>query len=184
MQELAPDASVEANTLGDLLHIGADLFTQIGDLVDKGDLGREKGVGCVFDQLRRLDVGEHHRRLDQVQRAVERVQDFAGPVAFGADHHAIGAHEVFDCRAFAQKFGVRGDIEAALRSRPAQDRGNLAAGADGHRRFRDDDRVIGQGMPDFLGGREDIGKIGMAVAAARGGSDRDEYGLGPGDRHR
>ena len=55
MEEFAADAAVEADALGDVLHIGADLLAQIGDLVDEGDLGREEGVGGVFDELGRLD---------------------------------------------------------------------------------------------------------------------------------
>ena len=35
---------------------------QIGDLVDEGDLGGEKGVGRVFDQLGGAPVGEQDRR--------------------------------------------------------------------------------------------------------------------------
>jgi hypothetical protein len=73
MQKLAPDAAVEADALSHLLDIGADLFAQIGDLVDKGDLGREKRVGGVFDQFRRLDVSDHHRRFEQVKRSIKRV---------------------------------------------------------------------------------------------------------------
>ena len=53
MQELRADAVVEADAARDLLHVGADLLAQIGDLVDEGDLGGEKRVGGVFGQLRR-----------------------------------------------------------------------------------------------------------------------------------
>ena len=55
MEKLAADAAVEADALGDVLHVGADLLAQIGDLVDEGDLGREEAVGGVFRQLGRLD---------------------------------------------------------------------------------------------------------------------------------
>ena len=55
MQEFAADAAVEADAAGDVLDIGADRLAQIGDLVDEGDLGREKGVGRVFDQLGGFD---------------------------------------------------------------------------------------------------------------------------------
>ena len=41
MQELATDTVVRPMP-GDLLDVGADLLTQIGDFVDEGDLGREK----------------------------------------------------------------------------------------------------------------------------------------------
>ena len=58
MQEFPADALVEADAARDILHIGADLFAQIGDLVDEGDLGGEEAVGRVFDQLRRAAVDE------------------------------------------------------------------------------------------------------------------------------
>ena len=80
--------------------------------------------------------------------------------------------------------GFEATSNAAVRSGSTQDRRDLAAGADRHRRFRDDDRVIGHRLPDFLGCRKDIGEVGMAVAAPRGGADRDKHGLGPGDRRR
>ena len=51
MQELAPDAVVEADAAGDLLHVGADLLAEVGDLVDEGDLGGQEGVGRVLGQL-------------------------------------------------------------------------------------------------------------------------------------
>ena len=79
MQKLAADAAVEADAAGHVLDVGADRLAQIGDLVDEGDLGREKGVGGVFDQLGGLDVGEHDRRLDQIERPVERAQHRRAP---------------------------------------------------------------------------------------------------------
>ena len=51
MQEFAADAVVEADAARHVLHVGADLLAQVGDLVDEGDLGGEEGVGGVFDQL-------------------------------------------------------------------------------------------------------------------------------------
>ena len=72
MQELAADAAVEADAARHVVHVGADLLAEIGDLVDEGDLGREEGVGRVLDQLGGLEVGEDDRRLDQIERPVER----------------------------------------------------------------------------------------------------------------
>ena len=51
MQELRADAVVEPDAARDILHVGADLFAQIRDLVDEGDLGGEKRIGRVFDQF-------------------------------------------------------------------------------------------------------------------------------------
>ena len=51
MQEFAADAVVETDAARDLLHVGADLFAEIGDFVDESDLGREERVGGVFYEL-------------------------------------------------------------------------------------------------------------------------------------
>jgi hypothetical protein len=51
MQELVADALVHADPLGHLLDVGAELFAEVGDLVDEGDLHGEEGVGGVLDQL-------------------------------------------------------------------------------------------------------------------------------------
>ena len=49
--------------------VGADLFAQIGDLVDESDLGGEEGIGRVFDQLGGApgDI-EERRRIDVYKR--------------------------------------------------------------------------------------------------------------------
>ncbi len=111
MQELAADAAVQPDAARHVVHIGADLLAQIGHLVDEGDLHRQERVGGVFGQFRRLDAGEHDRRLDQIERAVELAQHLARAVALGADHHAVRPHEVADRVALAQEFRVGGDVE-------------------------------------------------------------------------
>jgi hypothetical protein len=42
-----------------LLRGGADLFGEIGNLVDESDLGGEEGVGGIFDRFRGAPRGEH-----------------------------------------------------------------------------------------------------------------------------
>ena len=70
MKEFAADPAVEPDAAGDVLDVGADRLAQIGHLVDEGDLGREKGIGRVFDQLGR-SRREHERRLDEIERPVK-----------------------------------------------------------------------------------------------------------------
>ena len=78
MQEFRADAIVEADAAGDLLHIGADLLAEIGDLVDEGDLGREKGVRRIFGEFRRAPVGDENRRLIEIERPVDLAHDVFG----------------------------------------------------------------------------------------------------------
>ncbi len=96
----------------------------------------------------------------------------------GADDDAIGTHEVADRRTFAQEFGVRHDIEIRIGPGLADDLRDLAAGADRHGRFGDDDGIAVERTCDLLGRAKDIREIGMAVAAARGRADGDEHRVG------
>ena len=124
MQELPPDAAVEADAARHVVHVGADPLAQVRHLVDEGDLHRQEGVGGVLGQLGGLDAGEHDRRLDQVERAVELPQHVACAVALGADHHAVGPHEVADGVALAQELRIGGDVEVEIGTRAAHDLGD------------------------------------------------------------
>ena len=53
MQELGPDAIVEADAARDVLDVGIDRLAQVGDLVDEADLDRQEGVRGIFRQLGR-----------------------------------------------------------------------------------------------------------------------------------
>ena len=61
IQEPPADAVVHAHAVGHFLHIGAGRLAQDGDGVDIGDLQRQKGIGRVLDQLRRVDVRDNDR---------------------------------------------------------------------------------------------------------------------------
>ena len=70
MQKFAADAPVEADAAGDVLDIRPDRLAEVRHLVDEGDLGREKSVGRVFNQLGSLHRGEDHRGFQEVERPV------------------------------------------------------------------------------------------------------------------
>jgi hypothetical protein len=63
MEKFSADAVVEADAARNFLHVGADGFAQIGNLVDEGYLGGEKCVGGIFDQLGRAAPGEEKLRI-------------------------------------------------------------------------------------------------------------------------
>ena len=174
MQEFRADAVVEPDAARHLLHIGADLLAQIGDLVDEGDLGREKGVARVFDELGRAARGDHHRRLVEEERPVELGHHGARACVLGADDDAVRPLEIADRRTLAQEFGIGDDREFRVRPRLAHDALDLIAGADRHGRFGDHDGVAVERVGDLARCLIDIGEVGMAVAAARWRPDRDE----------
>ncbi len=83
MQEFAADAPVETDAAGDVLDIGANRLTEIRHLVDKGDLGREKSICRIFDQLGGLQRSDGHRGFEQIERPIESPQHAARVLALG-----------------------------------------------------------------------------------------------------
>ncbi len=98
-----------------------------------------------------------------------------------ADDNPVGALEIADRSAFAEEFGVGDHGEAMLRAALGEDPLDLVAGADGNGRFGHHHRVVRQARADFLGDRIDERQVGMAVAAAAWGADRDKDRLRAGD---
>ena len=130
MEEFCADAIIEAHAARHLLHIGADAFAQIGDLVDEGDLGGEKRVGGVFDQFGGSPADVQDRRGVEVKRPVNFGEHRARLRVVGAHNNAVGMLEIANGRALAQKLGIRYDLYR-------QQRLQFAAGcARSHRRCR------------------------------------------------
>ena len=180
MEELGADAVVHPDPARDVLHVCADLLAQVGDLVDEGDLRREEGVGGVLDQLARPTTDEQDRRFVEEQRAIDFAHHVTPEIVLGPDHDPVGPLEIADRGAFAQEFGIGDDrdLQAAISHRCAlqQDPLDLVAGADGHGRFGDDDRVVDQRFADFAGDGMDERQVCVAIAPAAGGAHRDEDG--------
>ena len=184
MQELPPDPAVQPDPPCHVVHVGPDPLAQVGDLVDERDLRRQERVARVLRDLRRLDVREHHRRLDQVQRTVDPRHHLPRPLALHPDHHAVGLHEVLDRRALTQELRVRRHVEFPRRTRLADDPGNLPTRADRHRRLGHHHRVAPDRRRDLRRRRVHVAQVGMPVAPTRRRADRDEHRIGIADRLR
>ena len=167
MQELAADAVVEPHAARYLLHVGAGLFAQIGDLVDEGNLGGEEGVGGVFDQFRRAAAHVKYRRGVQIKRPVQFGQHRARPRVVGADHDAVRMLEVLDGGALAQEFRIGDYLHLRVGTLLAQDALDLVAGADRHGRLGDHDRRARQQRGNLAHRLEHKAQIGVTVAAPR-----------------
>src|SRR4029077_17444126 len=74
LQELRPDALVQAHPARDLDHVRAGLLADVGDLVDERDLRRQERVRGELDHLRAGDVGAH-----QLTRAAAPVRAVSVP---------------------------------------------------------------------------------------------------------
>ena len=63
MQKLRSDAVVEPDAARDFLHVGAKLLGQVSNLVDECNLGGEKSVRRILDQLCGTAISEHQGTL-------------------------------------------------------------------------------------------------------------------------
>ena len=182
MQEFRADAIVEPDAARDFLHIGADLFGQIRDLVDEGDLGGEKRIGRVFDQLRGAPLGKHQRRLIERQRPVDIAEHLAPALVRSADHDAIRKLEVADRGTLAQEFGIGGHHHVGRRIGFMNQSLDFVAGADRHRRFGDYNGEALKRRCDLARRGMNVAQIGVAVAASRRRADGNEHRIGRRDR--
>ena len=182
MQEFLSDPVVEPDPARDFLHVGADLLGEIGDLVDEGYLGGKEGVGGIFCQLGRASIRIEYRRCVEVKRPIHLGHHAPSARVFGSDDDPVGMLEIADRRAFTQELGIRDDGNLGVRILFPDDTFDLVAGADRNRGFGYHHRLFLKHACDFARGRVDIGKVGMAVAAARRRAHRDEHHFRGADR--
>ena len=114
MQKFPPDAAIEPNSFGDILNIRPYLFTEIGDFVNEADLGGQKCVRSVFDQLGCFNCGNDKRGFDKVKRTIDRLEHVSGAFRAHAQHYPIRSHEVVYGGALAQELWVARNIEGGV----------------------------------------------------------------------
>ena len=61
MQKLAADATIQSNATGDFLHVCANFFAQIRDLVNECNFSSKKCIRGIFDQLRCFNIRKDYR---------------------------------------------------------------------------------------------------------------------------
>ena len=95
------------------------------------------------------------------------------PRVLGADHHAIGLHEVVDRRALLEELGIAHHAEGVRRLQP-DDLADLLARADRHGALVDDDLVAVHRAGDLTGDVEHVRQVGRSVLTLRR-ADGDEH---------
>ena len=172
LRKAAADALVRAHAVGDALDVGAGGLADGGDGVDVGDFQREEAVCGVLDQLGRVEVGEHDRR-------VEGLVDFPhrgdGAVRGNADDNAVGLHQVLDGGAFAKEFGIADDVDVGAGIVAADGLRDFLAGLDRDGAFIDDDLVFLDVRGDLARDALDEAEVDAAIRLRRRGhGDEDD----------
>src|SRR6185295_15038239 len=86
VEELAADAHVVPDRVGEVDDVRTGGLADLGHRVDEGDLGGQEGVGGDLGQLGGRVVGDHDRRALVDHRLVEVTQELLGAAVLEADH--------------------------------------------------------------------------------------------------
>ena len=124
-------------------------------------------------------AGEQHRRLVEVERAVDFGHD--GARARSSDRPTTmrsGRREILDRGALAQELRVGDDGDVGVGVRLPDDLLDLVAGADRHGGLGHDDGEILEQRRYRARRLVDEGQVGMTVAAPRRRADGDEDDIG------
>ena len=94
------------------LDVGIHMFADGCHFVDERNFDGQKRVGGVLDHFGRRNVCDDKWCFDEVQRSIEVFHNRDRFCAIRPDDDAVGSHEIFDGRAFSQKFRIRDDVES------------------------------------------------------------------------
>ncbi|CAM5529629.1 hypothetical protein SANTM175S_08985 [Streptomyces antimycoticus] len=157
-----------------IVHIGAEVLAQRGEVVGEGELHGQEEVGRVFGEFGASGVGEHQRGVEpgvQAGHPPRRV------LVRGTDHDAVGVEEVTHRVTLPEELRVahHGHV------RTVQQRGDARGGADGHGGLVDHHAAVRQFVADLVRHGLDGGQVGGAADAHRG-RQAQEHHIGGGDR--
>ncbi len=179
---MVADARIGADAFAHRFDVGAQQFSEIGQLVHEADTRSEHRVGRVLGQLGAAVVHEHQFFVVAAERRVQLAHLFAGRVIAGANDDPVRAHAIGEGAAFLEEFGVghHPHLEAAAAAALqffAGLGGDLIRRADRHRGL-DDQGAIGLHVRgDLPGDVEHMGQVGGSVLIG-GGAHGDEDQLG------
>jgi hypothetical protein len=180
VDEVVANARVRADAQSHRFDVGAQVFGQLGDLVDEADLGRQHAVGCVLGQLGAAQVHEHDAVMVAVERCIEVTHHIAHLIAFTADDDTVRTPAIGNRRAFLQEFRVGDDLDlqqaADLDQALVDVRAQGIAGAHRNRGFlHQNHRLLAMPRDGFTHG-EHVAQVRRTIVARRR-ADRDEQHL-------
>ena len=164
--------------MGNVLHVNAGYFAEIGHLVDEAYFQGEKGICRIFDEFGAAPRRKQEWRLIEIERPVNLGHDGAGPIIAEAYHDTVRLLEITDCRTFAQKFRIGDHGHIGSRIDFTDDALNFVAGSQWNCRLCGHHRETLERHSDFAGDCINIGKIGMPVTPAGWSSNGNEHNIG------
>jgi len=177
VEEIATDAFIHADAIGDHFDIGAAGFADGGDGIDVANFEGEEGIGGVFDEFGAIDIGDKDGSFEGL---VDLFHEIGGALAGRADDDPIWVHEIGNGGAFAKKLGITDHIEFGAFVVALDGFGDFFAGFDGDSGFIDDHAIVAwlEDAGDFAGDAFDVGEVDAAIGlGGSGNGDEDDLGV-------
>ena len=181
-EELAADALVVADRVGEGEHVAARGLADFRHGIDEADLRREERVGADLDEFRRRVV-RHEARGARCEGLgvdlVELCDVGVGELAFDAVDETVGGERVLDGEALAQELRVPHEARIRAVSNVLAHRLEHARHrAHRHRGLADGDRTRLHVRGKRLERGEDIVRVGGVLTRALRGADTHEVDVG------
>src|SRR4030095_13534990 len=111
MKKFCTNASIQPHRSGHIVDIRSHFFAQVCHFVDEGNLGCEKGIRGILGQLRCFRIRYNKRSLYEIERSVDVLNDRRCLLAVSPNNDSIRAHEILNCRSFAEEFWIGNYVE-------------------------------------------------------------------------
>ena len=165
-QKRAADAPVGGDGQTHEIDVRADGLADIGDFVHERDARGEHRVRRVLAEFGAGAIHHHDRRAGSGERRIQLAHHVGGAGILGADHDAIGLHEVVDRGTLLQKLRIAHDAER-MGGFPPDDLADALRRPDGNGALVDDDLVAVHGLRDVTRDSHDMLEVRRAILPGR-----------------
>src|SRR3990167_1606869 len=97
--KMGADATIQADSAPNFIHISPDFLAKIRNFVDEGDFRGQQAVGGVLAHLRAARIHNEDRVSRANKRLVELLNELDRLGIVAAQDHPVRLHEILDCSA-------------------------------------------------------------------------------------
>src|SRR4030095_4734560 len=114
MKKFWPNAPIKPHGSGDIVDIRSHFFAQVCHFIDEGNLGGEKRIRSILDQLSCFGSRYHKWSFYEIERSVDVLHDRRRMLAVSPNNDPIRAHEILNRRSFAQELWIGNYVKPHL----------------------------------------------------------------------
>src|SRR4026207_19455 len=164
MKKFRANATIQTHRSSYIVDISSHFFAQVCHFIDEGDLGGEKRIRGILDQLRCFGTRYDKWSLYEIERSVDVLDYCCCLLAVSSNNNPVRAHEILNRRSFTQEFWIGNYVKPHLsRLMPFDEFSYSLAGPDGHRTLSDDHFVIIHVLSQRTSNSLDLAHVWLSV---------------------